>query len=56
MFVLPLMLYDDKPANVPPAPPLRPRVSSRTLSSMQHVQTVSARSSKCLHVSPSHTP
>ncbi|KAH3786798.1 hypothetical protein DPMN_164909 [Dreissena polymorpha] len=27
MFVLPCLLYDDKPANVPPAPPLRPRVT-----------------------------
>ncbi|KAH3741927.1 hypothetical protein DPMN_048657 [Dreissena polymorpha] len=48
------MLYDDKPANVPPAPPLRPRVSSRALSSMQLIQAVSARSPKGLHVSPSH--
>ncbi|KAH3711829.1 hypothetical protein DPMN_071503 [Dreissena polymorpha] len=56
MFVLPRMLYDDKPANVPPAPPLRPRVSSRALFSMQLIQAVSARSSKCLHVSPSHPP
>ncbi|KAH3892523.1 hypothetical protein DPMN_016641 [Dreissena polymorpha] len=56
MFVLPRMLYDDKPANVPPAPPLRPRLSSRALSSMHPIQAVSARSSKCLHVSPSHPP
>ncbi|KAH3859466.1 hypothetical protein DPMN_102281 [Dreissena polymorpha] len=52
MFFLPLMLYDDKPANVLPAPPLRPRVSNRALSSMQPVQAVIARSSKCLQVSP----
>jgi hypothetical protein len=31
MFVLPRMLYDDRPANVPPASPLGLRVSSRAV-------------------------